>query len=598
MKKLPEIQVVEEENLAKHRQIYRIKREKDGYKIKFSKPGVIEFLISRGFYRVDIDIVNPKKQKAQNFYLVQVVENKIRYVTQESIVMFFYKYLETFEPYNYNVETYQNEAGELLAEFIVTSQMLYNQLVYTQSHIFDKNLFILLEPPKPIKIKQDTKSDKFFYFNNCVVRCTAKGYETLDYKDLTDGFVLPTRILNRDFVPVPDVLNNFEPSTDAKNPSPNFTQFLYYVSGQDFSRYKSLLSIIGYLMHEYTGNKKLMIIFTDTGISENGEPDGRRGKGMVQRAISRMMNHDVYKDTVYYQIDGKTLDPVDPVSYGRADENTKVICIDDVHKKYANTIIEDMFVRIEQFTVKSLYYDYIDIQVKVLISSNIALFVGGGSAKDRTIFFLFSDFYKSGFSPEDHFGERFWEHWTETHHNYKWHQFDSEMIKAQCLYLSKGIIKPDLLDFNLRMIMDRTTGDSTFVDFMEALLNKETIYYTSDKGLSESFTLKISDNLYYYKLSDLPIKGSEAYNRVRDNYSRVNRDEIMKVFIAKADKKFTKDWFSKKMFTMWVKLYIDEVAHGFLLDIYHSGADYFYTFYKRFFATENTKNDNIQKIND
>lgn len=566
---------------AKHKELYTISYEQKRWKIKFSKPNIIDFLINKGFYRYDIEILNPKKQKTASFFLIQVTDNKIKYVSQENIIIYFYQYLETLETYTYQVDTYENEFGDLCTEFMVTSRMLYNQLVYSQSHIFDKNLFVLLNPPHKITIKQDTKTEKFIYYNNCIVRCTANGHEILNYNDLSDGFILPTRILDRDFIPVSEVINNFNVSTDPNNPSPNFTQFLYNVSGQKMERYKSLLSLIGYLIHEYTGNKKVMIIFTDTGISENGEPDGRRGKGILQDAISRIMNRNILTDTVYYQIDGKALDPTDPISYGRADENTKTICINDVHKHYANSIIEDMFVRIERFTVKSLYYDYIDIQAKVLLSSNLALFVGSGSAKDRTIFFLFSDFYKSGFSPEDQFGERFWEHWTESHHSYKWNQYDSEMIKAACFYLKNGIIKPDMLDFNVKMVQDNTTGDGMFTDFMESILAGEKIFYKTSTGTDIFVCITVSQNLLSHKLDSLPAQNTEIYLQIRDLFNRINRDELMTAFVEKAGSKYKKDWFSKKRFTMWVKMYIEEVVNKiYALDITHSGADYYYTFYK------------------
>jgi len=93
-----------------------------------------------------------------------------------------------------------------------------------------------------IKIKEDTQTECFLYFNNCVVKVTDETISTIDYLDL-DGFVWKRQIVNREFV-------------SADHHDSFFRKFLWLIAGQDSEKYNSFKSVIGYLLHSFKTSAK------------------------------------------------------------------------------------------------------------------------------------------------------------------------------------------------------------------------------------------------------------------------------------------------------------------------------------------------------
>lgn len=285
-----------------------------------------------------------------------------------------------------------------------------------------------------VHIKEDTQTDCFLYFNNCVIKVNKESITTIDYLDL-DGFVWKRQIVNREYKEI-----------DHHNSV--FRKFLWLISGKDEEKYNSFKSVIGYLLHSFkTSANNKAIIFNDETISEN--PNGGSGKGLFWNALAQMKKVS--------SIDGKTFEFTKSFPYQTVSTDTQILVFDDVKKNFN---FESLFSLItEGITLEYKGQDAIKLPVqqspKILITTNYTIGGVGGSFERRKFEVEMSDYFSYKHTPLDEFGHLLFDEWDEK----EWSIFDNFMIQCVQFYLQKGLTKHDFKNLEVRKFIKNTSHE-------------------------------------------------------------------------------------------------------------------------------------------
>ena len=438
------------DDLKQQHAFYNLKH-KDGLYLGLiiKKAKIVDKLKDYNFFRFDID--------AETCRFVYIENNKVREVSKEQITDRFVKFVETLKPYKHRVMFYDgkgNDKQETETEIEIKAGHIRETLFEKLSEYFSKALLYRLVPDKPIEIKKDTKTEKFFYFKNGFVSVTSKGLNLLDYKKL-DLNIWENQKLNRDFKPDKtkgDYEKFIERVCTVKN-----TDNVYVF---DERRFKALRTIIGYNLHGFFEGRLVATILTDSRISDGDEANGRSGKTLIAKGLGQILNFDKLS-RVYSEINGKDFNPKDKHRYGDSSIETQLININDLSK---NISIENFFNDItEGVTIDKKNEKPFSIQSKIIISTNKTIKIEGDSAIDRVTQFELSDFFNKDHSPEKEFNGKwmFSQDWNQT----DWNQFDTFIIGCVAEYLKHGIIKAPSINLHRRSIIDQTGHE--FVDFID-----------------------------------------------------------------------------------------------------------------------------------
>ena len=293
-----------------------------------------------------------------------------------------------------------------------------------------------------IEFSKDTKDESFFYYKNGYVVCNKDGYSFKPYTELK-GHIWKNQIIDRDFTPI-----NLE--EDLTNPdSPVVARFFGKICNDDSDRLLSLMTITGYLMHDFYETKLRAIALTDSTISDTAE--GRSGKSLYGKILSKVRN--------MAEISGKEFRGDDSRKYQMCALDTQVIHINDL-TTYFN--IDDIYTHItEGVKVDRKNEKPFMIYPRMLLSTNRTLKTENGSDRDRLLEFEFSSYFSEHHSPEQEFKHWFFRDWDEK----EWQKFDNFMMLCSVVYFIKGIVFPESINLGFRKILDHTSAE--FVEFME-----------------------------------------------------------------------------------------------------------------------------------
>jgi len=333
-----------------------------------------------------------------------------------------------------------------------------------------------------IKIKEDTQTECFLYFNNCVVKIEDENISTIDYLDL-DGFVWKRQIVNREY-------------KECDHHNSVFRKFLWLIAGQDAEKYNSFKSVIGYLLHSFkTSANNKAIIFNDETISEN--PNGGSGKGLFWNALSQMKKVS--------SIDGKTFEFTKSFPYQTVSTDTQILVFDDVKKNFN---FESLFSLItEGITLEYKGQDAIKLPVqqspKILITTNYTIGGVGGSFERRKFEVELADYFSYKHTPLDEFGHLLFDDWNED----EWSMFDNFMIQCVQYYLKNGLTKHDFKNLEVRKFIKNTSfefyewtkpdvnGKNENMEF-NTRCNKQTYYNSFVNEYPDFKTYKLSQNRF------------------------------------------------------------------------------------------------------
>ena len=292
---------------------------------------------------------------------------------------------------------------------------------------------------KNIEISPLKDSEKHAYipFLNGVVRVEADQVSVMNYNMLGRP-VWRNNIIKRNF-------------KGGEFKGGNFADFIFQISKKEVERYNYFRSIIGYLLHNFKSRANAKaVIFSDETISDVA--DGRSGKSLVAYAIEQIRNVKT--------INGKSGE--NDFRYEGTTEEHDIVYFDDVKKNFDfeskfPLITGDLIVN--RKGVKAITIPF-DIAPKILISTNYVLEGDTGSFQARQCEVEFYQYFTANRTPEQEYGERFFENWTED----EWNNFDSWMIECVKIYFKNGV--PKLTSSNLILKKLHQGTNSEFVEWI------------------------------------------------------------------------------------------------------------------------------------
>lgn len=320
-----------------------------------------------------------------------------------------------------------------------------------------------------IKIEEDTQDACFLYYRNCVVKITAEKIEQIDYINL-EGKVWKNQIIDRDFVM-------------CDHHDSEYRTFIWEVSERDQRRYKTMQSVIGYLLHSHkTSANNRAVILNDCVISEN--PNGGSGKGIFCEALKKLKKVS--------SINGKAFDFDKSFAYQTVSTDCQILLFDDVKKNFE---FERLFSLItEGITIEYKGQDAIKLPVtkspKIIITTNYTVGGVGGSFERRKFEVEFSDFFNHKHTPEMFFGHLLFEDWDMA----EWARFDAYMIQCAQIYLRYGLLNAEFKNINTRKFIKETSHD-----FWEWTLNHDVFQFGTRISKTEAYDLFCNEYPDYKK---------------------------------------------------------------------------------------------------
>jgi hypothetical protein len=337
-----------------------------------------------------------------------------------------------------------------------------NYLNYTKKHevwgVFLRSDYVvkkLFESFEAIDMTRKTGDEKtgYLYYQNLILKVTTDNVEFIEYEDF-EGFIWEREIIKRDFVQV-------------ENAECIFGDFVLIIANQEIERLKSIISIIGYLIHSYKDPSfSKAVILMDSEIDvEYDEANGGTGKSMIGKAVSHIV-------PILF-VDGKTMKSNDKFRLSGLNNHHRVIVFDDVKSDFDFESLYPMITG--DLYIEKKYKNAVVIPSnetpKLLITSNYVVKGGGGNAeKRRKVEYEVSTYFKNVLTPYEEFGHRLFDDWDEI----EWVKFDNFMVKALQFYLKNGMIEPQSINIDYNRLKLETSID--FMDFMDNIISKPESY--------------------------------------------------------------------------------------------------------------------------
>jgi hypothetical protein len=295
------------------------------------------------------------------------------------------------------------------------------------STIFSENFLLMLETVD-LMMLEDKKYKSFIAYENGILEVTKDKAELVDYIDV-DGYIWKSQIIKRDFEPV----------------SKNDNEYKTFISNISNKEPEPIEAVIGYLLSTYKNkmNNKA-IILNDEVISEN--PEGGTGKGLFIQGLRQIRKVSI--------LDGKTFDDKKSFPYQTVSQETQILVFDDVKK---NWDFETKFSLVtEGMTLERKNKDAIKLTVeespKMVVSTNYAIKGEGNSHDRRRHEIEIAQYYGKDLTPYDEFGKQLFDDWNEDEFN----AFDNYMVYCLQLYLSKGLVKQNAKNLDMRKFIAET----------------------------------------------------------------------------------------------------------------------------------------------
>jgi hypothetical protein len=231
----------------------------------------------------------------------------------------------------------------------------------------------------------------------------------------------------------------------------DFENFIEDITGNSEGRKTSLMTLIGYLMHDYYDYDLRAVFLTDVNYDFE-ERAGRTGKGIIGKAIARMLNK-TQDDTTYVSIPAPYFQKGDPKRFSRADINTQLLHLEDAVKGFS---VEDLITDItDGVQIQRHYQNPFSKFLKIMVSMNFSPDFKGPTLRGRAIIFELTNYFSDTYRPSAKY-KYFWGNsWTQQDYN----QFYSFMIRCCFLFMRDGIQEPGEMNYNNRVLMQSTNEE-------------------------------------------------------------------------------------------------------------------------------------------
>ena len=340
-----------------------------------------------------------------------------------------------------------------------------------------------------------------FFFDNCVIEITANGVDVVQHPKV---FVKDENIIAHNFrkkEPLFEVLDeNGKKTVKILEKNCDFMNFLintsrvfwkkeYEAFGEDFRKEFTLNSpalndeecatqhqhflskcfAIGYLLHNYKrrGFEKFVYMVDDRVKQEQGENNGRSGKGLLVQGISHLVKP--------FFVNGKSAKGFDNDHILGAYNGQKLIFFDDMLNNEKTHGFERMFTMITDFVEinkknKDSYTIPFEKAPKLFGTYNHVIKNLDSSTLGRILFVTFSDYYSfsngvgSGiWQPAHDFGHQLFSDWNEG----QWHLFYNFMAQCTSLYMRYLYTPITLPSENLEINTLKAAMGDAFFDWAE-----------------------------------------------------------------------------------------------------------------------------------
>ena len=414
---------------------FKIFKEKKVYLNGLYLNGVIKKLESMGFY---------KKQICSSYKYIQDTNNIIEEVEFAKIKNELFIYVSSLTAgINFEYEAHKvNFPIEKLLETILKQD----------SFVFTKPFLEHLQThDKPIL--KDTKHLSYVCFSNKIITVSKEGVSSKTYDSLEYCCIWKDQIINRSI------------NYDDNEPECHFKQFICNVINNEGDRFKSIISAIGYLLHNFTHpSTGQAVILYDEEITDWNNPMGGTGKGLFANAIKQLRK--------VVKIDGKKFDQRDKFRFQDINEATQVVWLDDVKPELGFETFHSALT--DGWTIEKKFKDQLYIQPedspKLLICSNSVLSRAGTTNLRRQFIIEFSDHYSKQIVTgveepikTEHgcifFDDDYWD-------AVEWNKFYSFMLQCLHYYHQNGLQPYEHRNLSKNILLQATCVE--FVDWLSS----------------------------------------------------------------------------------------------------------------------------------
>lgn len=454
---------------------------KEGKKIVVKYTELVNWAVAIGYYRYENEIV-------------QVINNRVRIAEIGDIKTAFLKEVEPdmADHFYERVSTIFAEGGGFMA---------------------------MLPKLEPSFLRDQAKVTWLFYLN-CAVKITPDGPQQILYNQL-DGLIWENSIINRKYYPIDYT------GCDAQ-------KFIKILGG---TNYEKLQQIIGYALSRYKDPMiaKAIVLMEDIDADNEGESQGRSGKGLVFQIIRQFRKAA--------QLNGKSLSFQDTFLWQNVELDTDLIFIDDVEKTFSFTKLYSIItdgILVNKKGVKQVMIPYSD-SPKLFITSNFAVGSMDDSAKDRKFEFPVVKHFSSRYKPIKEFGRAFFTGWPED----EWNKFDCYLASCAQSYLL--LSDSNEISVTTDNSVDRSLQHDTskeFVEFMDDQLQSN--FFLFAPNILKTATVKEGGQVITNAVNLLTFA---SHQHDADYYLVISKTELLeKISIATKFKALT-----MATLTRWMK---------------------------------------------
>jgi hypothetical protein len=320
---------------------------------------------------------------------------------------------------------------------------------------------------KTLSIKHDSKTEAFFFHQNCIVKVTAEKIETLQYTD-SDLMIWKNNIIKRPFE-----YRDIQYPLRADG-SPDFEKFTCEMAHYNavtssnpklddtgevkLERYMAHCTSIGYMLHGYKhpAIAKAVIAVDHQVPEDRNDANGGTGKSITGHSLSFI------KRTA--EVDGKQFDEKNRFNLDQMDIDTQILVMADCKQSLDFSYFFNMITG--NFSFKKLYGGTLivpfDESAKIWFDTNYFFKGDSGSFARRQHIIEFSDHFNKTHTPYDYFGHSLFYDWDEE----QWMQYFNHYYHCVQLYFKLGLV--DYTDSNYQERKLKIECPSELVDILDA----------------------------------------------------------------------------------------------------------------------------------
>ena len=389
--------------------------------------------------------------------LIQVINNQAEPINQNYIIRITSEYL------------LKNKKKKFLNAYLGSINSIVNEKSLSSLSAFEG------------EFNRDTKDKAFFYFKNVIAEVSQDGIKSLNYMDLK-GIIWKSQIIDKVFT----IKNTFKVLKNCV-----FHSFLKDITSHKDKkkakkRYLHLLSIIGYLLHDYKDETfAKAVVLMDEKVSD--EASGGTGKTLLARSLGKLRK--------VVQEDGKSFNPDDRFVFQQVMLDTQIFQVDDTKKNFN---FERLFavitegLQVEKKGEPKFTIPYAN-SPKILITTNYVVGDKADSADRRREEFELTNFYHSGFGPDTKYKHQFFLDWDDN----QWNLYFNLMLVATKSFLKNKIMPSEPINTEYKRLVNKVGEE--IIEFIE---NEVEIGVEHDKNkLFNKFLIQYPNVKIYHQRS-------------------------------------------------------------------------------------------------